>query len=188
MSSLDIIIGLLLAGFILNGLRRGFFAEVLGLIGVLGGTLAGIWGAATLGNTVASILPDFSAKLVLAYLLCFTGLFVGFFYFTRMIARFMKELFENLFIGWLNNFAGGIAGGLKGALALSLILTYAGFMPIKDYIKSSRKDSFLYKPISRVFPELYELLGSPDELPEPIQKLLDESKEKVIDDAIDDYR
>lgn len=187
MSALDIIIGLVLAGTIIAGLRRGFFHELLGLVGIAGGTLAGIWGAATLGESFANWLPDFAGKSVTAYLLCFTLLFLAFYFLTRNIAKHMKESLDNSSLGWINNTLGGLLGGVKGAIVLSLIFMYAEFLPIKGFVDSSRKESVLYEPVERVFPLLYEALGSPDELPEPIRKLIKQGKERVINDATDEF-
>ena len=188
MAFLDILIGLVLAIAIIVGLRRGFFMEALGFSGAIGGALAGIWGAAAIGSNIADWMPDFSGRTVVAYLGTFMVLFIAFYFLSRLVANFFKDILENLKLGWLNNALGGVLAGLKASIVMSVIFMYASFTPFQGLIDSSKDDSFFYEPIERVFPLLYELLGSPDELPEPLRKVIEKGKKKAIEGATDEFK
>lgn len=184
----DIIVGLILAGYIIHGLRKGFFHEVMGLVGVIGGVLAGIIGAGSLSKYVSNALPDFFAKEIVALILCFTILFIIFYVICRYLARFLKSLTEKVYLEWLNNFLGGILGGLKGAFILSLVLMFLSFLPIQKTLAKYEKDSVLHKPLYYLVPKIYKFLGSPDELPEPVRDAIEKSRDQFLDDAMKDLK
>jgi len=184
----DIIVGIILAGYIIHGLRKGFFHELMGLIGVIGGVLGGILGAGPLARYVAKALPDFVAKEIFALILCFTILFIAFYFISSLVARFFKNLTEKVKLEWLNNLLGGILGGLKGAFILSLILMFISFLPLQKSLAKYQKDSLFHKPLYNLVPALYKYLGSPDELPEPIRDILKKSRDQFLDDAMKDLK
>lgn len=184
----DIVVGIILAGYIIHGLRKGFFHEVMGLVGVIGGVLAGIIGAGRFAEYLSKALPDFFAREIFALIFCFTVLFVLFYMICRFLARFLKSVTEKIYLDWLNNFLGGIVGGLKGAFILSLVLMFLSFLPIQKSLAKYEKHSVLHKPLYYMVPKIYKFLGSPDELPEPVRKAIEESRDKFLDDAMKDLK
>ena len=80
MTILDIVIGLVLAAYIIQGLRKGFIHEVMGLVGVLGGVIAGVLGAGFISGHLTEMIPHFLGKAVIVHLLAFVGLFVVFYF------------------------------------------------------------------------------------------------------------
>ncbi|RMF58261.1 MAG: CvpA family protein [Calditrichaeota bacterium] len=182
----DIIILIILAGYIINGIRRGFFHEVLGLVGVLGGIIAGVLATPSLSELIWEFLPDFPDIAI--YLISFTLLFTGFYFITRVLANLLKSLSENLFLGWLNNLMGGLAAGLKGALFLSLVFSYIAFLPWQKWLDDVEDESRFYKPIYKFVPFLYETIGSPDELPDEVWDILEHGGRKILEEKIEDLK
>ncbi len=182
----DIIIVLILAGFILNGIRRGFFHEAFGLIGVVGGVLVGILFAGPLSKIFLNVFPNFPDVALL--LICFTLLFVAFYFINHGLANFFRSLSERIHLGWLNKMIGGILAGFKTAVFLSLIFMYISFLPIQKALAPLQKDSFFHKPLYNLVPELYKQLGSPEDLPEKVNEVLKKGREEMIQDALDDVK
>lgn len=179
----DIIVGLILAAYIVQGLRKGFFHEVLELVGVVGGILAGIIGAAALARRLSDMLPDFFGKEIVALILCFTALFVVVYLIARKLARFFTTLSEKLYLKGFDRVLGGLFGSLKGAFILSLLLMFLSFTSLQKQLAPYQKDSFFHKPLYGLVPQLYKLLGSPEELPGPVKDILNKSRDQFLDDA-----
>ncbi len=182
----DIIILVILAGYIINGIRKGFFHEVLGFIGSLGGILAGVLGAPALSNWIWDYLP--ALPDIAVYLISFTLLFIGFFFLARLLAHMLKSLSENLFLGWLNNLMGGIVAGLKGTIFLSIIFMYLAFLPWQKWIDNYKDQSKLYKPIYKFVPFLYDAIGKPEDLPDEVWDILQHGGREIIQEKLEDIK
>lgn len=179
----DIIVGLILAGYIIYGLRKGFFHELFGFVGVFGGVLAGILGAGALARPFSKALPDFFAKEIFALILCFIALFLAIYFLSRLMARLFESLSEKIYLTWLNHLLGGFLAGIKGAFILSLVFMFISFLPLQKQLTPYQKDSFFHKPLYNLVPALYKYLGSPDELPDPVRDILKKSRDKFLEDA-----
>ena len=125
MNSLDIIFGLILSIFILVGIWKGFFREVLGFIGIIGGLFLALIGFAPIGKLLTSLIPGIPTFIwpFISFILIFIGVYIS----SRLLAGILSKLSETIFLGWLNRLLGGLVGGLKGALLISLILMLIGF-------------------------------------------------------------
>ncbi|RMI15311.1 MAG: hypothetical protein D6681_04320 [Calditrichaeota bacterium] len=186
MNVFDIIVGLVLAFFLLRGFRKGFWHEAFGLGGVVGGLIAGILGATPLARWIQELIPGFPRVTLL--ILCFTLLFSVVYYLAVKAAESLKKLSENFSLGWLNSFVGGIFGVAKGAFIISLVLMYISFFPLQKKVARMEKDSFLHKPVFYLAPSLYKWLGSLDELPDEVRDVLKKGREEMLEDALKDVK
>ncbi len=188
MSSIDIAVLLVLAAFLLNGIRKGAFSEVFGLIGVFGGIAAGILLTAPLSEVLREY---FDMPRLFAHILCFTAVFTSFYFLSKLLAGLLKSISEKLQLGWLNKVGGGAISMLKGAVIMSLVLMYASYLPIDDTLEKIEDKSSLYPYIYRIVPKLYQYIGDKDDLedlPKHIRKMLKKGREKIIDEAIEDIK
>lgn len=179
----DIIVGLILVAYLIQGLRKGFFHEVWGLGGVMGGIIGGIIGAGTLGRRLSNVLPDFFGKEIVALIICFVVLFLLIYLLARKIGNFFTDLSEKLYLKGFERLLGGVVGALKGGFMVSLILMFISFTALQKPLKPYQKDSFFHKPLYNLVPRLYKHLGSPEELPEAVKEILNQSRDQFLDDA-----
>ena len=153
MSSLDIIFGVILSVFILVGIWKGFFREVLGFIGIIGGLFLALIGFAPIGKLLNSLIPGIPTFIwpFISFILIFIGVYIS----SRLLAGILSKLSETIFLGWLNKLLGGLVGGLKGALLISLILMLIGFLPFQKELDSVRNNSMMYEPLQKLIPSAY---------------------------------
>ena len=177
----DIIVLVVLAGFVINGIRKGLFSEVLGLVGIFGGLIAGMLLAGPLSKFALNFIPEYYGVLV--HLACFTLLFAAVYTVTRMMSSRLDELSEKLSIDWLNNLLGGLFAGFKGAVIISLALMYISFLPIQFLLTPYQKDSLLHEPLFNLVPKLYKMVGSPEQLPKQVREILDKSRDSFLNDS-----
>ncbi len=155
MSGIDIILGAILAFFVLRGVTRGFWSQVLGLAGWLGGLVLAFWFSplltTMLQNRFESIPP------VLAPLIAFLLIFLFIYFFSKLTANWLTQISQKLHLGWLNRLSGGALGAVKGAIILSLILLVFSILPLEKFTQEMRQKSRLYKPIEVVVPTLFSM-------------------------------
>lgn len=156
MSIIDIIIIVVWGIFILMGIRKGFFRETLGLLGVVFGIFLAVIGFAPLSKILHRLVPEIPA--VLWIILSFLILFIVTYFASRLLAFVLSKLSNLLLLGWVNRLLGGIAGAFKGALLISGFFLILGLFPFQDILKNTRKNSLLYEPFQRVIPTAYNLL------------------------------
>lgn len=155
MGTVDILFGVILGIFILIGLWKGFFREVLGFAGIIGGIFLAIIGFGPLGQVLAGLAPGVPAVVwpFLSFILIFVAVYLG----SRLLAGLLSKLSESIFLGWLNHLLGGLVGGLKGAAIISLLLLIIGFFPMQGKLQSIRENSMLYGPLQKFVPSIYNL-------------------------------
>ena len=185
MSAVDVIILIVLASFIIGGIKKGAFHEIMGFLGIVSGL---IFGALLAGPVTRWLLDYIDFPRAFGYLVIFSTIFSGFVFLGRTIANMLKKMSENLFLGGVNKFVGGIIGGAKGAIIMSVVMMYISYLPIEDYLKKLEDRSALYPHIVELVPQIYDFLGSPDDLPDLLKNVLGRHQQKIIDDAMDDIQ
>ena len=155
MHSIDIIFLTILGFFAFLGIWKGFFREILGFIGVVGGIFLGIVGFGPISRVLSQQLPDVPPALW--PFLSFFLIFVVFYLLSRFLASLLSKVFKTLYLGWLNRLLGGLVGAFKGAVLISLILLVVGFLPFQKSLQPVREKSLLYNPLQQVIPILYNL-------------------------------
>ncbi len=155
MQSLDVIFGAILAFFILRGFARGFWGQIFGLAGWLGGLILAFWFSTPLTTILQQRFP--SLPPVLIPLVAFLAIFVGIYFFSRLTASWLTRASEKVHLGWLNRLLGGTVGAAKGAIVLSLILWGLSVLPFESTTQKMRQSSKLYTPLEAVVPYIFSL-------------------------------
>jgi len=157
MEYFDLIFGAILVFFVILGISKGLFREIFGLVGFLGGIVAGILFAGPVGHWLAERFTSipFIIFPIMAFLLSFMTVYL----LSLMLARWLRSIFEALQLGWLNKLLGGAIGGLKGAVLISLLLLILSMFPIQNYLDPIRQKSYFYTPLQNLLPALYGLFS-----------------------------
>ncbi len=142
MNVLDLIIGIILILFAINGLRRGLIIEAF----YLASFIIGIYGAMYFSDIVADWMSGFVdvGKEYLA-VIAFIVTFVIFVVLIRILGRLISSLFSAIHLGFLDKLGGFFFGIIKGALITSIIIMIMNIFGISSLINSNtRKGSVLY--------------------------------------------
>lgn len=149
---LDLFIVIVLALFLFLGIKRGFFCEIAGLVGIVAGALLAINFSDGLTrflqsyiNIASSLL--FVVSIFLIFILCLLG--------SKLLAWGLTKAVKSTPLSWINRLAGGIFSLLKGiviiSLALLLVLLLKPFLDLDSYVE----DSSLGPPLRSVVPALF---------------------------------
>lgn len=138
----DLILLLILGGFVLYGLWFG----IIHTLGVLVGTIAGAFLAARWYESVASWASFlFGGHENLAKVVCFLLLFVIINRLVGLVFWLVDKIFSFLkiipFLSTINRLVGAVFGFLEGTLVLGLTLYVAERYPLGDWFINSLADS-----------------------------------------------
>lgn len=155
MNKLDLLILLPMAVGFVFGIFKGLIKEVTSFAAIL----LGIYGAKLLAPVVSSILVGtfhFSAVTAtpLSYLILFIAIAVG----LLILAKSVEKMFDSMSLGGLNKLLGGVFGALKYALVVSVLLIVVNAIDTRFSIISAdtKNNSFLYKPMLKLAPTLWD--------------------------------
>lgn len=169
MAIFDVIVIVILAGFVFYG----FFFGLIRTVGMLAGILVGAWLASKLYLTaygwVSSWLPGSSniGKLV-CFIICFSIISHTVSWLFILFEQAFKLATIVPFLKTINRLLGALFGFVEGALAIGLVLYVAGRyvpsgMSVAKWLDSSAIVSFLIgfsKILAPLLPEIYKKIQS----------------------------
>jgi membrane protein required for colicin V production len=163
MSVIDIVLlGFLLLGLV-RGFIRGFFVEVASLVALI----AGIYGAIHFSYYVAELLMDrvdWNEKTV--NITAFAITFIVIVMVIALAGKALTKLADFAALGILNKLLGALFGGLKMALILSVLLNI--FEKLNTTItfldKEHTEDAVLYKPVKSLVPLIFPFVIKSEDL------------------------
>ncbi len=123
----DIVIGLILAFFSLNGLRHGFIDEIGKLISIISGFII----ASKFHNVIIPNIKPYidgnTLQVTIAYMLVFIATVTV----VTIIFKILQKFIELILLGWLNRLLGFLLGLLKGFLIVSVFIFVIQALPIQ---------------------------------------------------------
>ncbi len=157
MSTLDLLLGAVLAFGMWRGLKTGALMQVVGTVGWVAGFVAATALMAPIGEAVASSLGVSPRTApVLGFIVVFGAVLVG----LTLAARVARKTLEAIKLGGLDTAAGGGLGALRAGFGLSVALLATSFAPIPGggpvlVDAQEREESLLYDPIQALAPEVW---------------------------------
>lgn len=157
MGVLDIVlIGFILFG-VVRGFYKGFFVEVASFVALV----AGVYGALNFGDYAAEFLKSHTAwEEKTVSVVAFGVTFVVIVLVISIAGKALTKLASFAALGILNRILGALFGGLKLVLILSVALLV--FHRMQDTVplieEKTLKDSMLYNPVKDFAPKLFPMI------------------------------
>jgi len=132
MNLVDILIWLVLLGFVVKGFTKGLIRQVCSLLGFLVGGWAALKYYHYLAETSRHIihLPP-NVALILSFICIF--LVVGLLFF--LLGHLLTVFFKIILLGGVNRAGGVVLGFLEGAFILSMVLYFGVSKPLPEKFK-----------------------------------------------------
>ncbi len=157
MNVLDIIIIVFVGFLVVLGIRKGFIISLASLVALI----LGIWAAVHFSNYLESILLEhFNPSRTWLPILSFTITFLIVVILVLLLGKALEKIVDVMGMGIINHILGGVLGLLKGILLLSVVFFIINSLDPQDKLitPDTKKKSFLYSYVQRVFPELMKLM------------------------------
>ncbi|NIR48577.1 CvpA family protein [candidate division KSB1 bacterium] len=188
MNYLDIIVVIFVGLFLIKGLIRGFFHEVLGLVGLL---VALVLATKHMGLVATGINKVLSIPPALATTLGFLVIFFGVVMFFQLLIHFFQKLMRYSHLGWVEKTAGSLVGFLKGATIISLIFLLASVLPFGNSLIPHTDESKLYEPVRRFAPDVFnsimKLIPNSKSFYTELKESVDKLSSSAVSNSADNY-
>ncbi len=161
MNILDIILLLCFVPALIQGFRKGFISQVIGIVSLI----LGVWMSARFANVVGNWIGQYiqGSEQVLR-LVAFTLIFIVVIAALTLLGKALEGVIKLIMLGWLNRLLGVLFSLLKAGLIVGLVIM--AFCSLNDtfhfvseeYLGSSAIFPPLKKLAYNVFPYLKELI------------------------------
>jgi membrane protein required for colicin V production len=134
----DLIIAVVLVGFAIRGLIRGFFRELLALVGLFLGLWVALLKFVPLGEWLQRQTPLTDP---LPFHVAFLAIFFGVSLLANITGFFLQKVAKGLLMGWLDAVTGLGFGVVKGVMVLSVLLFLVAYLPLPETVRAQLQSS-----------------------------------------------
>jgi membrane protein required for colicin V production len=145
----DLVVAIVLIGFGVRGLMKGFFRELCALLGIFLGVWVALLKFAQFGEWLRTQVPLTDP---LPYHLAFLLIFFGISTIAGMAGFALHKLARVLLIGWLNAIVGLGLGLLKGVVILVVLLFLLEHLPLPEAVSAQLRTSIVVSRLEVVNP------------------------------------
>jgi len=184
MNILDIIIGGLIAFFLIKGIFRGFFREFASLAGVVFGIVIGNHYHPQMAGYLKAYIPLEKSLPLISFIILFISVIIGFY----LVGILFHALFKRLLIGWFDRTLGICFALIKGIIISYLLIVLLTFFvpstsPLIVSSKCARMVINTYQFMARLIsPDLYrEWKARISKESKKVEKVISEGKEAIKD-------
>lgn len=159
---MDVVVAVVLVGFGVRGLFKGFFRELLSLVGLFLGLWVALLKFAPAGDWLRVRFP---LTEPLPYHVAFLLLFFGISILASVAGFILQKLARVLLMGWLDMIGGLGFGLLKGVVTLVVLLFLLEHLPLPDSVTAQLRSSIVASHLELVNPfvarsvQTYERFG-----------------------------
>jgi membrane protein required for colicin V production len=151
MNILDLLLSIFLLLGLVRGFFKGFFAELAGLLSLIGGIYAAIhFSGATYAFLNSFINWDEKYLAILSFAVTFLVVAI----LISLAGSFLTKMVHMVALGIINRLAGGIFGVLKMAFLVSIFIMFIERFEVFDAEETTKEESVLYGPVRVLAPAI----------------------------------
>jgi membrane protein required for colicin V production len=157
MNIFDIILALPLLWMTYRGFTKGFIIGIVSLIAFILGLYLSIRFSASLATI---FIAQFHATSPYIRLISFIAIFLAVIILLFFLGKMLEKAVDLMALGFLNKILGALLGFAKAVVLVSLLLFLVSIIDPRQRIitEKMKQESFLFKPLEKVFPALLALL------------------------------
>lgn len=142
MNWLDILLLVILAGSVIEGVRSGFSRVIIGLAAAIAGLILAAWFYGAVSTHLKPLIQSEAVAHIAAFLMIFVGVQAA----GALLGWACAKIFRWTGLGWLDRLLGAAAGAVNAAfIAVVLVLVFSSFRlkPLESAIAGSRAAPYL---------------------------------------------
>ncbi|WP_029033049.1 CvpA family protein [Salinimicrobium terrae] len=149
MNVLDLLLSIFLLLGLVRGLFKGFFAELAGLLSLIGGIYAAIHFSGATYAFLNSFI-DWDEKYLTVLSFAVTFFLVAFL--ISLAGSFLTKMVHMVALGIVNRLAGAALGVLKMAFLASIFIMFIERFEVFHAEEATKEESVLYEPVRILAP------------------------------------
>jgi membrane protein required for colicin V production len=149
----DLIMGIVLIGFAVRGLVKGFFRELCALVGIFLGLWVALLQFVPVGEWIQVRVPLADP---LPFHIAFLAIFFGLSTAVSIGGFLLQKIAKVLLMGWLDAVMGLGFGLVKGVMILTVLLFLLAHLPLSDSIDAQLRSSTVVDHLELLNPFLEE--------------------------------
>ncbi|HXH10083.1 MAG TPA: CvpA family protein [Alphaproteobacteria bacterium] len=149
MNWVDLTMAIVLIGFAIRGLMKGFFREVFALVGLFLGLWMALLQFVAVGDWLRNTLPLADP---VPYHVAFLGIFLGVSLVAGGMGFILHKVAKVFLIGWLDAIVGLGFGVVKGVMILTVLLFLIGRLPLSEPVASPLRHSTIARYLEFINP------------------------------------
>ncbi len=176
MNLADIILGILLILLLVNGVRKGFIACLIHLLGLI----AAFFLITNVGFIVKrSLIIRFNMNEPLAHIFSYLLIFVLILILARIVIILLNKVIHILNLNFINRFLGAIFGLVSGAMIIAILLVFIDATPMKGFVQKNTENSRIVSYVKLMTGELLNLFPDVEVQKERLKKQIKSRKKSV---------
>jgi membrane protein required for colicin V production len=156
LSWIDIILGGILLLGAIRGYREGFVMEIISLLAIFLGVLAGF---KLLGNAMILLNSRFDINQSILPYVAFAVVFLIIVIVVNLFGKLIKACIGKSFLGGIDQLLGAVVGLIKGVFMLSVVLWILDSMKL-EFLNQFNQRSKLLSVIAEIAPQITSWVGS----------------------------
>jgi len=173
--AVEIIIGVVVAYFLIGGVRKGLVRQVLEVVGIIAAFLCAFYLAHNLAVYMQPKIDlSYNLLLVISAAAIFAAVIIGFHY----LGLAMRKFLSITLLGSFDRVMGGVFGAIKGLMLCSLLLIILLALPLPGDFRKELRDDPVVSRVRPVLPVLYDTFFSASDV----------DFDDIIDSAGDELR
>lgn len=176
----DIIIFIVVAIYVLLGIKRGLIEEIFHLAAMLGGFIVAYFTYPIIFTRIQFLTTTNRVKTIISFILAYIIIT----FIVLLCGWLLRKLIHLTILGWIDRLAGGVIGMLKAIIFIWIFVLSVSLLP-KSQVKSSFSASYTYKllqkfPVQLKVPRVDKLRKSYNTIKNsiPIGKI-EEARDKI---------
>jgi membrane protein required for colicin V production len=149
----DLVMGIVLMGFAVRGLVKGFFRELCALVGIFLGLWVALLQFVPVGEWIQARAPLADP---LPFHIAFLALFFGLSTVVSLGGYLLHKIAKVLLMGWLDAVMGLAFGLVKGVMILTVLLFLLAYLPLSESLDAQLRSSTVVDHLELLNPFLEE--------------------------------
>lgn len=172
MNLVDVILGIFILAFLINGIIKGFISSVVHLLGLI----IAVFLIGKIGYDVRiALMEKFTIGETIATIIAYILIFLVIMLIAKIVIMILHKIVTFLNLKFLDRILGGLFGILNGILILAILLIILDISPISKIVaqgtENSKISSFVRIFTGKAYKKIPKLEEGKDKLEEIIKKV-----------------
>lgn len=176
MNFVDVILGIFILAFLINGIKKGFISSVVHLLGLI----VAVFLIGKIGYDVRiALMEKFTISETIATIIAYIIIFLVIMLIAKIVIIILHKIVTFLSLKFLDRILGAIFGILNGILILAILLIILDISPISKIVAQGTENSKISSFVRIFTGKAYEKIPQLEEGKDKLEEIIEKVTEKI---------